>query len=164
MRPGVRLAVDVGDVRIGVARSDREGLIATPVETVPGGPDAIDRILEVAAAEDAVEILVGLPLSLSGAEGRAAASARAFAARLAVKADPMAVRLVDERLTTVSAARDLRAAGVSSRAGRAVVDQAAAVIMLQAALDAERASGRPPGEVIARFGSPQSAVDEQGVG
>ncbi len=148
MRPGARLGVDVGSVRIGVARCDRDGLLATPVETVPRGAGDLARLVALVAEVEAVEVVVGLPRSMSGAEGAAAALARAFAESLADAVGPIPIRLVDERLTTVSATKDLRAAGVSSRAGRGVIDQAAAVIILQGALDAERASGRPPGEAV----------------
>lgn len=153
MRRGVRLGVDVGSVRIGVSRSDRDGLLATPVETVDagkGGPGAaVARIVELAAEVEAMELVVGLPRGLSGTEGRAAAAARAFAEPLAA-ASPVPVRLVDERLSTVSATAALRGSGVPGRRQRAVVDQAAAVVILQSALDAERASitGVPPGEVV----------------
>ena len=148
MRTGVRLGIDVGSVRVGVARSDRDGLLATPVETVPRGPDSTARIAAIVAAEEAVEVVVGLPRSLSGAEGPAAELARDFAVELADRLGEVPVRLVDERLTTVSATRGLQAAGVSTRAGRAVVDQAAAVIILQGALDVERGTGRPAGEIV----------------
>jgi putative Holliday junction resolvase len=97
---------------------------------------------------EALEVVVGLPRSLSGAEGPAAAKIRAYAAELARRLRTVPVRLVDERLSTVSATHGLRASGVSSKKGRAVVDQAAAVVILQDALDAERTSGRPPGTTV----------------
>ena len=104
--------------------------------------------------------IVGLPRSLSGAEGKAAAKARAFADRLVGKIHPIPVRLVDERLTTVTATRGLRESGVRGRKSRAVVDQAAAVVILQNALDSERASGRAPGTLA---GLEQGPADEAGV-
>ncbi len=161
MRPGVRLGIDVGSVRIGVARCDRDGLLATPVETVPRGMGDVDRIGSLARDEAAIELVVGLPRSLSGAEGAAAALARAFAVDIA-SAVALPVRLVDERLTTVSATRDLRAAGVSSRSGRAVIDQAAAVIILQGALDSERETGRLPGEAVVSRLATDPPTDRQG--
>jgi putative holliday junction resolvase len=164
VRSGVRLGIDVGSVRVGVARSDRDGLLATPVETVQRGAGDVDRIVALHVEEGAFELVVGLPRSMSGGEGPAAALAREFADVLAARVAPTPVRLVDERLTTVSATRDLRAAGVSSRAGRAVVDQAAAVIILQGALDTERASGRPPGELVTSPETPHEAAHEQGDG
>lgn len=158
MRPGVRLGVDVGSVRIGLACCDPGGLLATPVETVARGRGDFDRIVGRAVELGAVEVVVGLPLSLSGAEGPAAATARAFANDLAARVAPVPVRLVDERLTTVGAQRDLAAAGVRGKRSRSVVDQAAAVIILQGALDAERASGSPPGSVVPVV--PQSQAEE----
>ncbi len=148
MRVGVRLGVDPGDARIGVARSDPSGFLATPVETVPRGAGDLARIAALAAAEEAVEVVVGLPRSLSGGEGPAAVRAREFAARLAREVAPVPVRLCDERLSTVSAESMLRERGRSGRARRAVVDQAAAVVSLQLALDTERATGAAPGELV----------------
>jgi putative Holliday junction resolvase len=150
MRRGPRLGVDVGTVRIGVARCDRDGLLATPVETVKAEPRraSLTRLLELAREYEVVEVVVGLPRSLSGAEGPAAAKIRDYAADLARRVRPLPVRLVDERLSTVSATQGLRASGVTAKKGRAVVDQAAAVVILQDALDAERMSGRPPGATV----------------
>jgi putative Holliday junction resolvase len=146
-RRGRRLAVDVGDARIGVASSDPDGLLATPVETVPAGPRAQARIIELVEEYEALEIVVGLPRSLNGKEGPAAAKCRAFAAELAALVGPVTVRLVDERMSTVTATQGLRASGVRSKKGRKVVDQAAAVVFLQSALEAEKTTGRPPGEL-----------------
>jgi putative Holliday junction resolvase len=150
MRRGVRLGVDVGDVRIGVASSDPGGLIATPVETVPRGRGDLARLRALAAELGATEAVVGLPRSLSGGEGPAAAKARAFAVALAaaLAGDGVAVRLCDERLSTVSAEAVLREQGRKGRRRRAVVDQAAAVVILQNALDTERGTGRPAGELV----------------
>jgi putative Holliday junction resolvase len=148
VRHGVRLGVDVGSVRIGVARSDPSGLLATPVETVRTGKGDLDRIAAIAAEHEAVEIVVGLPTSLSGREGRAAEVARAFAARLAARLAPTPIRMLDERLTTVTAQQRLSASGVRAKNQRAVVDQAAAVVILQAALDSERATGGPVGRPV----------------
>ena len=148
MRTGVRLGVDVGDVRIGVARCDPSGLIATPVETVARGVGDVTRIRAIAEEEGAVEVVVGLPRSLSGGEGPAAAKVREFAALLARGLAPLPVRLCDERLSTVTAESVLRERGKKGQKRRAVVDQAAAVVILQNALDTERASGRPPGETV----------------
>lgn len=153
MRQGVRLGIDVGDVRVGVAASDPSGLIATPVETVARGEGDLDRIAQLAEEHDAVEAVVGLPVSLSGREGPAAAKARSFASALADRlaartAGPVAVRLCDERLSTVSAEAVLRGQGRKGKRRRAVVDQAAAVVILQNALDTERGTGRPAGEPV----------------
>ena len=146
MREGVRLAVDVGSVRLGVARSDPGGILATPLTVVASGPGAKDELAKLAAG--AIEVIVGLPTSLSGREGAAAAGARAFAADLAERLAPLPVRLVDERFTTATAHQALRGGGKDFRARRQVVDAAAAAVLLQAALDAERATGRPPGQLV----------------
>jgi putative Holliday junction resolvase len=148
VRHGVRLGVDVGSVRVGVARCDPGGILASPLETVKSGKGDVDRLVELVAEHEAIEVVVGLPTSLSGREGPAAEAARRFAARLADRLPPETVRLHDERLTTVTAESSLRAGGVHGQARRRVVDQAAAAVLLQAALDAERLTGRPPGEIV----------------
>ena len=148
MRFGVRLGIDPGDARIGVARSDPSGFLATPVETVPRGPGDLERIAVILLEEEATEVVVGLPRSLSGREGPAAVKVREFAALLARRVAPVPVRLCDERLTTVTAENLLRDRGRKGSKRRAVVDQAAAVVILQHALDTERASGVAPGEVV----------------
>lgn len=132
--PGVVLAVDVGTVRIGVASSDPHRILAFPLETVPAPGHA--RVVELVAEREAVLVVVGLPTSLSGAARSASADmARSWAAAFGPMVSPVEVRLVDERLTTVSATAALRAAGRSAKASRAVVDQAAAVALLQGVLD-----------------------------
>jgi putative holliday junction resolvase len=148
MRRGRRIAVDVGDVRTGVASCDPDGVLATPVETVRAGRGDRARVAALAAEYEAIEVVVGLPRSLNGREGPAAAKARAFAADLAKLVAPVPVRLVDERMTTVTATQGLRDAGVRGRKGRSVVDQMAAVVILQSALEAERVSGTAPGECV----------------
>jgi len=154
MRAGRRLGVDVGDVRVGVATCDPDGLIATPVETVPAGPQCIARLAELADSYDVIEVVVGLPVSLSGGEGPAATKVRSFAAELASAVAPVPVRLVDERMSTMTADSHLRASGMagtnkqSGKKRRAVIDQAAATVILQAALDAERMRNKPPGEGV----------------
>jgi putative holliday junction resolvase len=147
VRFGVRLGVDPGDARIGVARSDPSGVLATPVETVPRGKGDLRRLRKIVTEHEAVEVVVGLPRSLSGGEGPAAVKAREFARRLAERVAPVPVRLTDERLTTVTAEAMLRDQRKGARR-RAVVDQVAAVVILQQALDSERATGRPPGELV----------------
>lgn len=148
MRTGPRLGIDVGAVRIGVAVCDPSGLLATPVETVVAGKAALARLVALASEHEVVEVVVGLPLSLSGEEGSAAEAARTLASGLASALASVPVRLVDERLSTVTATAALRGSGVPGRKQRAVVDQAAATVILQAALDAERSAGRPPGELV----------------
>jgi putative Holliday junction resolvase len=150
MRQGVRLGVDVGKVRVGVARSDRDGLLATPVETVQRRGDDLEpvlaRIAAIAAELEAIELVVGLPLAMSGRDTASTADARMVADRLAQ--GPLPVRLLDERLTTVSAQSALHASGRNTRGSRSVIDQVAAVILLQHALDAERARGEAPGALV----------------
>ncbi len=148
VRHGVRLGLDPGDARIGVARSDPSGFLATPVETVRRGKGDLVRIARLVVEEEAVEVVVGLPRSLSGDEGPAASKVRAFADRLAARVAPVPVRLVDERLTTVSAEAMLRDRGKKGQQRRAVVDMAAAVMILQHALDTERSTGSPAGELV----------------
>ncbi len=147
MRPGVRLAVDVGTVRIGVARSDALGMLASPLETVPRGFGDLARIVELAAEHDALDVYVGRPAALSGRVTASTEDAIAFAAELAGLL-PDRVRLVDERLTTVTAQGQLRSSGKDSRKGRAVIDQVAAAIMLEHALDSERQTGIRPGTAV----------------
>lgn len=152
VRAGVRLGVDAGSVRIGVARSDPDGLLASPLTVVRRGKNDKEPLAALAAlvaSAGAIEVVVGLPTSLSGRAGPAAVLARSFAASLAAAVDPVPVRLVDERFTTTSAHHALRQGGKDSRARRQVVDAAAAAIILQAALDAERGTGYPPGELVA---------------
>ncbi len=132
---GVVVAVDVGTVRVGVAASDPHRILASPVETVTAPGQA--RVAEIVAEREAVLVVVGLPTSLSGASASASADmARTWVEAFAPLVAPVEVRLVDERLTTVSATAALRASGRSARQSRAVVDQAAAVALLQGVLDA----------------------------
>lgn len=144
--PGRRIAIDVGSVRIGVASSDPGGVLATPVETVARskikGPDAPDvaRVIEIVREYEAVEIVVGLPRTLRGESGSAVKAAEGFARTLSRRLPGVPIRMADERLTTVTAARALRESGVRAKAQRSVIDQAAAVAILQGWLD-ER-SGR----------------------
>lgn len=151
MRQGVRLGVDVGEVRVGLAASDPAGVLATPVETLTRdreGLGDIDQIVAQARERAALEVVVGLPRTLSGDEGVAARGVRDYAAALHRRLGGTPVRLVDERLSTVDAHRALHSSGVPGRRHRARVDQAAAVVILQAALDMERSTGRPPGEAL----------------
>jgi putative Holliday junction resolvase len=146
---GPRLGIDVGTVRIGVAASDAAGLLAVPIATVRRGRGDLDEIARLAVQRGVAGLVVGLPLTLSGKEGPAAQASREFAADLARRVDPTPVRLVDERLTTASASRGLRDAGVSGRRARHLVDQVAATAILQGALDVERTTGQPVGEAVA---------------
>lgn len=147
---GRRIGLDVGTVRIGVAVSDRDATLAMPVETVPretGLKDRdkgdIDRLLQIIDDYDAVEIVVGLPRTLKGGGSVSVKHAREIAfrinRRLSTAGRTIPVRMADERLTTVAATNALRASGVSEKAGRKVIDQAAAVEILQSWLDARAA-------------------------
>ena len=122
--------------------------MASPLTTVPRGRGDLQRIAELAAADGVIEIIVGLPTTLGGREGSAAEDARSFAATLAAKLAPVPVRLVDERFTTVIAHEALRQGGKNSKRRRSVVDRTAAALLLQGALDRERATGRPAGELV----------------
>ena len=143
----MRLGIDVGTVRIGVARSDPHGMLATPVETVPRGKGDLARLLSIVDELEAFEIVVGLPLALSGRRTASTEDAVGFAERLAALVT-VDVRLVDERLSTVSAQSAVRSSGKSVKQSRSVIDQVAAVIILQHALDFERSSERSPGVVV----------------
>lgn len=157
MRAGVRLGIDVGRARVGVARCDRDGLLATPVETLARDDHTIAAILAHGTELDVVEFVVGLPLSLSGGDTASTTDARDFADRLA-EATTFPVRLVDERLSTVTAHRQLQAGGRRAKGSRSVIDQVAAVIILQNALDSERMAGRPPGTVVHLTKDPDSGL------
>jgi putative Holliday junction resolvase len=150
VRGGVRVGVDVGTVRIGVARSDNHAMLATPVETVSrdkSGTSDLARLGAIILDLEAMEVIVGLPLALSGNRTASTDDAVHFAEALAL-AIAVPVRLVDERLSTVSAQAALRSSGRSTRNQRPVVDQVAATIILQHALDSERATGRPAGSLV----------------
>jgi putative pre-16S rRNA nuclease len=140
--PGIWFAVDVGTVRVGVARSDPRGVLALPVTTLARDPRGDRDIAELAAfvtEYEGVGVVVGLPRTLAGREGPSAQMARDYGQRVAVRIAPLPVEYVDERLTTVSAQRKLHEGGVRGRAGRAVIDQAAAVELLQHWLESRRA-------------------------
>lgn len=141
---GVRLGVDVGTVRVGVAECDPDGILATPVVTLARDTQAwrdLDEIVALVAERRAVEVVVGLPRTLRGRESASARDARDYAAALAPRIAPVPVVLVDERLTSVQANRILTERRVPGRSRRAVVDQIAAVQILQTRLDALRQRG-----------------------
>lgn len=152
MRTGVRLGVDVGKARIGIARSDPHGMIATPIETVPrdnGGDADLARIDEIVGEHEVFEVIVGLPLNMRGERTLSTEDAADFAVDLATRLLGTAeVRLVDERLSTVSAQGQLRQAGKKTKESRGIIDQAAAVVILQHALDVERSRNQAPGELV----------------
>ena len=136
------MGVDVGSVRIGVAVSDPDGILATPVETVRR--DKTDRHLrrltQLIGELEAVEVVVGLPRTLADRTGPSAQDAIELAEDLGRRVAPTPVRMADERLTTVTAQRSLREAGVRARGQKAMIDQAAAVGILQSWLDQRRAT------------------------
>ncbi|HEX3813037.1 MAG TPA: Holliday junction resolvase RuvX [Mycobacteriales bacterium] len=132
---GVRLGIDVGSVRVGVAASDPDGLLATPVTTLARDAGDLDAIADLVRERDAIEVVVGLPRRLSGEIGPAARAAGEYARALADRIAPVPVRTVDERMTTAAASKDLSRHGVSTRKQRPVIDQLAATLILQGWLD-----------------------------
>ena len=147
-------------MRIGVASCDAEALVCTPVETLyrdKRGDSHIDDILDLVDEYGAIEVIVGLPRHMDGSEGYQAKDARRVARTLSLQTRDIAVRLVDERLTSVSAHRALHEAGRSARHHRSVVDQVAAVMILELALDIERQTGEPPGELVHPRKGPRGA-------
>jgi putative holliday junction resolvase len=137
-RPGRALGLDLGDARIGVAISDDDRRLAVPLGTIhTGAPADLLAIAAMVSEHDATVVVLGLPISLSGERGPAAAKVESFAAALrAVLTVP--VELQDERFSTVEAERLLRAAGLTGRERRKVVDGSAASIILQGWLDEHR--------------------------
>lgn len=141
---GVRLGVDVGSVRVGVAVCDPDGILATPEVTLARDPDTatdIDAIAALVVEREVVEVVVGLPRTLRGVDGASALAARQYAQALEQRVAPVPVVLVDERLTSVQANRVLTRQRVPGRARRLIVDQIAAVEILQTRLDGLRRRG-----------------------
>lgn len=142
---GRRLGLDVGTARIGVASCDLDGILATPVETIrvadgdPGWAAELRRLAELVDEYDAVGVVVGLPTSLKGRETASTAMVRSFVAALGASAPSLPVEFVDERLTTVTAGAALHGAGRNTRKQRDVIDQAAAVVLLQAWVESRHA-------------------------
>ena len=148
MRNGVRLGIDVGKVRVGIATCDPSGLLATPVVTLQRESEGVvAEVAKYATDSSAIELVVGLPLNLSGNHTPSTEDAIAFAKEVAA-AVSIPVRMIDERLTTVSAHSALRSSGKKQRGTRSVIDQVAAVMVLQHALDTERSSGKPAGIAV----------------
>lgn len=147
MRSGRRLAIDVGKARVGLAISDQSGLLASPLATVRRAEtidETVDALLAEVESFELLEIYVGLPISLSGqitaSTFDALELADALQSRTAVE-----VRYIDERLTTVSASANLREHGINSKKQRNIIDQEAAALILDSALNQERIKGTPPG-------------------
>jgi len=150
MITGVRIALDVGSVRIGVAKCDRDGLLATPLTTIPAGTKAIQTLLDLIQEHDAICVYVGKPVSLAGRDTTSTLLAIDFARELksALNQSTIQVRLIDERLSTVSAQRGMHEAGRNIKQSRDAIDQAAAVVILDHALDSERHAGDLVGEEV----------------
>jgi putative Holliday junction resolvase len=150
MITGVRIALDVGSVRIGVAKCDAEGLLATPLMTISAGPEAVSQALDLAQEYEAICVYVGKPISLAGKDTASTQLAIEFAGEIAaqLKDSDTQVRLIDERLSTVSAQRGMHESGRSVKQSRVAIDQAAAVVILEHALASERNSGTLVGEEV----------------
>jgi putative holliday junction resolvase len=147
VRSGRRLAVDVGKVRVGLAISDFHGILASPLQNVARQTDDTETIRLILAAiedQDLLELYVGLPVSMSGTATASTDDAVAVANLLAAATD-VPVRMIDERLTTVSASAALRSSGKNSKEGRKVIDQVAATMILEQAMAIEKNTGREPG-------------------
>ena len=143
-RRGIRLAIDWGKARVGVAACDADGLLAYPVETVPTGPATAKRLAQLCAEYEPIEVLLGWPVNLVGREGPAVQQMAEVADHLHAELG-LPLRVVDERLSTASAARKLKATGKSARRQRRIINQAAAVDILEQALEFEKRTGRPAG-------------------
>lgn len=157
-RKGVRIGVDVGTVRVGVARCDPDGILAMPLETVIRHDDwsDVERVCALADEYSAIEAIVGLPRHLKGGEGVSAKGARRYARRIKAARPQLRVALVDERMTSNQAHARLRDSGIPEKDHRPVIDQVAAQIILEQALEEERMSGRAPGLEITIEGSDRS--------
>ncbi|GAA4285398.1 Holliday junction resolvase RuvX [Brevibacterium daeguense] len=156
-RRGRRLGIDVGSVRIGIAQCDPDGILATPVGTVyrrDGDEQALRRIAEIVTEHEPIELITGLPRSLDGTERASAATALDFTRQIA-DATGLPVRLVDERFSTTQAHAVLQSVGKSSRKRREIVDAVAAVVILQSAIDQEKQTGAPAGELLEDRGEPE---------
>jgi len=144
---GVRIGVDVGSVRIGLAKCDPDGILATPLPAIRRGEGDLAAIARLVDEYEAREVIVGLPLALDGEARLAAASVTEFATGLAA-AVSVPVRLVDERLSTVAAQRRLHSAGRDTRSSRSTIDSAAATLIVQSAVDFEKSTGKRPGRMV----------------
>lgn len=154
MLRGVRLAMDVGTVRIGIAKCDPDGVLAVPLETISAGEGAIARSIEIINDQRPIVVYVGNPINLNGAATQSTVQAIEFAQALASKLlqtpelSAVSIRMIDERLSTVSAQRGLHEAGRNHKSSREVIDQAAAVIILEHALESEKRQGEFVGREV----------------
>jgi putative Holliday junction resolvase len=142
-RIGVHIACDVGDVRVGIARCDPDGILTTPLDAIPAGPQCARVVATIAADSGAVAIVVGHPIGLDGRGGRAAGIAEVWASELAQVTD-LPVVMHDERLSTVQAQRRLHETGKDTRRSRAVIDSASAAVILEAYLAAKHDGREQP--------------------
>jgi putative holliday junction resolvase len=153
MRKGKRLAIDVGAVRIGLASCDPDGILSSPLEAIRRSGSDVETATTIASLVselDAIEVLVGDPMSLSGESTISTKDARSLAHEIAREVT-VPVRLVDERLSTVSAQAKLRQSGIDSRNSRALIDSASAVEILEQALNIERSTGEAAGTLVAEI-------------
>ena len=153
MRSGRRVAIDVGTVRIGVAACDMHAILASGVTTITRKSsieDTCQELVSVIKEIEPIEIYVGLPIALSGRETASTTDAVELAKHLASLTD-IEVRMVDERMTTVTATNALRSSDRSSKSGRKVIDQIAATIILEQAMSFEKNTGQQPGESLENF-------------
>ncbi|MGB3414093.1 MAG: Holliday junction resolvase RuvX [Microbacteriaceae bacterium] len=147
MRSGVRLGIDVGKARIGLAKSDASGSLAVPIATISARVNPVLEVLKYLGAFDVMEVVIGLPMNLQNQPTPSTQMAKDFAEQLA-EATTIPIRLLDERFSTVTAQAQLHQAGRNAKNSRSVIDQAAAVIILQTALDQERQHGTIPGSLV----------------
>lgn len=147
---GRKLAIDIGRARLGIAISDLSGILSSPLDSVRRLADdsvTIQEILKIVTDNEVQEIYVGDPVSLSGEITPSTGDARNFSSLLQSTTE-IPVRLIDERLTTVTAARNLRESGKNAKTSKLVIDSASAVVILEAVLHAERVSGETPGRSV----------------
>ncbi len=132
------LGIDYGEARVGVAISDELGMLAHPLETITvKDTDPVARVAQLVRDRGADTVIVGLPRNMDGSHGPSAEKARTFAVKLREAAAGCNVRLWDERLTTVAAQKALHAAGKTAKQSKSLIDQAAAVMILQGWLDSQ---------------------------
>jgi putative Holliday junction resolvase len=147
MRSGRRVAIDYGAARIGVAVSSVDSLISSPLTTILAGEAALNEVCAVIEEQSPIEVLVGLPLNLSGEHTKSTADAISFAKALA-EMIAVEVRMVDERMSTRAAQGQLTASGRNSKVSRSLIDAAAASLILEGALAFEKTTGKQPGKSL----------------
>ena len=150
MEKGRRLAIDVGSVRIGLAICDPDGILSSPIPALGRSNELLDTlqlVSELVAVNSVIEVYVGDPISLSGGQSASTRDAREFAEKLAAHIS-VPIRLVDERLTTVTASAKLRISGKDAKQSRSLIDSASAVEILEQALATTRVSGKAPGQLV----------------